>query len=466
MLGVAMPGIAPLHSQPGVSPPPPSTAAPAQPIPARTMLLEQPPPIVPAPAPLAPEVAPSAPVVVSRRGVPLAVFAVLALVLVLGVGGAILYFSRGAPPMTATAKVSADGKEQLHLTCQGCPDGTKASWKGSTAMFETHEADLDLPTPLAIGDNAFDIALDRPGVGRDETVKIVLPLAYRIRGDLSGIGETPPVVRVDVEARPGSIVTVDGKPVALDASGKATLSYDVSADARGAADETKTIERKMPYEVVGKDEKKSTGEVSVRVAVLPLHLDAPTAGQVTDGKTLTIAGKTAKGATVTANGKSLAVEADGSFDGAIDLSDGEQPIAIRAAPAGEAATKAVPRVATITVKRVASLASEAAALEKTAKLDAGALARDPVAAEGQSVTVAGAIVDARAAHHRTALLVDAKNGCAKGASCLVRVDYGADLDVRAGDTVEAFGVATKPITTPEAKTAPAVLASIVRKTKR
>src|SRR5690348_3103168 len=105
MLGVAMPGIAPAHSQPIMTPPPAGSGAPAQPIPARTMLLEQPPPIVPAPAPLAPETAPAAPVVVSRRGVPLAIFAVLALVLVLGVGGAILYFSRGAPPMTATAKV-------------------------------------------------------------------------------------------------------------------------------------------------------------------------------------------------------------------------------------------------------------------------------------------------------------------------------------------------------------------------
>ncbi|HEY1958694.1 MAG TPA: zinc-ribbon domain-containing protein [Polyangiaceae bacterium] len=462
MLGIAMPGIAPLHSQPGTAPP--AVAPPQAPL-ARTMVLEQA-PIVPAPAPLAREAAPAAPVVVARRGIPLALVAVLALLLVVGVGGAILYFSRGAPPMTATAKVSADGKEELHLVCAGCPDGTKATWQSHTATFAKNEADLELPSPLAIGDNRFDIALDRPGVGRDETVKLVLPLAYRIRGDLSGIGATPPVVRVDVEALPGSTVTVDGKPVALDASGKATLTYDVTADTTGAADETRTIERKMPYEVVGKDAKKSTGEVAIRVAVLPLHVDAPTASLVTDQATLWIAGKTAKGAVVTANGKSLAVDADGSFEGPIDLAAGEQPIAIRTAPAGDASTKAAPRSATLTIKRVASLADEAATLEKTAALDAAALTRDPTAAEGQSTAIAGPVVDARATHHRTALLVDDKRGCAKGASCLVRVDYGGDLDIRAGDTIDAFGVATKPIATSDGKTVPAVLASIVRKTKR
>ena len=318
-----------------------------------------------------------------------------------------------------------------------------------------------MPAPLAIGDNAFDIALDRPGVGRDETVKIVLPLAYRIRGDLSGLGETPPVLRVDVEAVPGSMVTVDGKPVALDASGKATLGYDVTSMTDGTADETRAIERKMPYEVVGKDKKKSTGEVTVRVAVLPLHVDAPTALLVTDQPTVWVAGKTAKGAAVTANGKPLTVDADGSFEGTVDVAGPEQPIVIRAAPAGDAATKAAPRTATVTVRRVASVAGEAKAIENTVRLDAGALTRDPAAADGSAVKIVGSVVDARTTHHRAALLVDGKNGCAKGATCLVRVDFGGDVALHAGDPVEAFGTATKPITSADGKTVPAVIATLV-----
>ena len=460
MLGVAMPGIAPAHSAPGVAPPPPSRSAP-QPIPARTMLLEHT-PIVPAPAPLAPEAAPAAPVVVARRGMPLAIVAVIASLLVLAGGVALLFFAHGAPPLTATAQVSPEGKEQLHLECGNCPDGTKASLHGASATFASHQASLDLPAPLVIGDNKFDIALDRPGVGRDETVKLVLPLAYRIRGDLSRIGATPPAIQVDVEAQPGVAVTVDGKPVSLDASGKATVSYDVTPDTTGAADETRTIERKIPYEVVGKDKKKSTGEVAVRVAVLPLHLDAPTSGLVTDAAAAWVAGKTAKGATVTANGTALSVAPDGSFEGEVALSDGEQSIVVRAAPAGEAATKAAPREATVKVKRTSALDAEAKSLGAAAKLGFDELARDPAAAEGQPIAVAGSVVEARATHHRTALLVDDKRGCAKG-PCLVRVDYGADFDLRAGDSVSAFGVATKPLAASDGKMVPAMEAALLRK---
>jgi hypothetical protein len=461
MLGVAMPGIAPAHSQPGVAPPQPQP----QPQPAKggTMLLEQAPPIVPAPAPFVPEAAPAAPVVVKRRGVPLAAVAVVASVVVLGGGVALLLLSRGGPPLTATAKVSADGKEQLHLVCESCPDGTHASWHAAKGTFAKHEADIDLPTPLSIGDNTFEIALDRPGMGRNETVKLVLPLAYRIRGDLSGLSQSPPVIRVDVEAERGTRVTVDGKPVTLDASGKATLSYDVEKDTTGAADDTRTIERKIPYEVLGADKKTSRGEVAVRVAVLPLHLDAPGPSLVTDQGSVWVAGKTAKGAVVTANGTSLPVGADGSFEGQVDAADGAHPVAVRAAPAGAAATKAAPRTTTVSVERVASLDAREKAMGAAASVEPRALASDPAGAAGRSAAVRGAVVDARAAHHHTVLLVDDKRGCATG-PCLFRVDYGADLDVHAGDTVAAFGTVAKPITTQDGKTLPAIDASLVRKT--
>lgn len=455
MLGVAVPGIAPLHSQPG-APPPAMTPAPAP------VAYEPPPPIVPAPAPLVPEFAPPPPSLVRRRGAPVAIVAVIASILVLGLGVGLLFFSRGAPPLTATAKVSAEGKEQLHLRCEGCPDGTTAAWQGTKATFANKEADLDLPAPLAIGDNAFQIAIDRPGVGRDETVKLILPLAYRIRGDLSGISATPPVVKVDVEAHAGSTVTVDGKPVELDASGKATLSYDVTQETTGAADETRTIERKMPYVVEEKDHKKSNGEVAVRVAVLPLHVDAPGASLVTDEGSVWIAGRTAKGAVVTANGTPLTVAPDGSFEGKVDVQDGAQTITVRAAPAGDAVAKAAPRSATVQVKRVASLDAEAKALDKATALGFDDVAKDPTAAAGKPVAVTGNVIESRVGHHQTVLLVDDKRGCAKG-PCMVRVDFGAETALRAGDPIVAYGEVGKPFTTPDGKTLTVVEASLVRK---
>lgn len=458
ILGVAMPGIAPTHAHAHAGAPAPQPMPMGNP--GRTMLLEQPPPIVPAPAPFVPEAAPSAPVVVKRRGIPLAAVAILASVVVLGGGAALLFFARGAGSLTATAKVSADGKEQLHLVCEGCPDGTKATWKGVSASFTQHQADLALPAPLAIGDNTFEIALDRPGVGRDETIKLVLPLAYRIRGDLAGLAASPPELRVDVEAEKGESVTVDGKPVALDANGKATVPYDVTADTTGTTDEARTIERKIPYEVVGKDRKKSSGEVAMRVAVVPLHLDAPGLSIVSSEPRVWVAGKTSKGAAVTANGTPVAVAADGSFEGQIDLTDGEQTIVVRATPAD--ATKAAPRTATVRASRVASLDAEAKKLGAAATLGGDALVRDPTGAVGQNVAVVGSVVDARSLHHHAVLLVDDKRDCKSG-PCLVRVEYGGDVDLKTGDAIAAYGVVAKPVTTPDGKTLPAVDAALVRK---
>lgn len=459
MLGVAMPGIAPLHSQPGAAP----VASPApRPNPfGGTLLLDQPPPVLPAPAPLAPEAAPVAPVVARRRGVPLAAVAVVASAVVLLGGAALLYFARSTVPLTATAAISAGGKDQLHLVCESCPDGTKASVGGTSAVFAKNHADIDLPTPLAIGDNAFAIALDRPGVGRDETVKLVLPVAYRLRADLSGLDATPPVLRVDVDAERGETITVDGKPVTLDASGKATLSYDVTTETTGLGD-ARTLERKLPYVVVGKDKKTSRGEVDIRVAVLPLRVEAPGAKLVTDEARVWISGSTAKGATVTANGTSLAVNADGSFEGQVDVAQGTQRIELRAAATGDAATKAAPRVASVDVERVASLDAAAKKLEGLASLRGGALVANPAAADGKPAVVAGSVVEARAVHHRTRLLVDAKRDCQE-TPCLVRVDYGANLDVRPGDSIAAYGVASKPLATPDGKTLPVLDAALVQK---
>jgi len=456
MLGVAVPGIAPLHSSPGAPPPQAHTPTPAP-------VYEPPPPIVPAPSPFIHEVAPSKPNVVHRkRGAPIAIVAVIGSLVVLAGGIVLLVLSRGAPPLNASAKVSAEGKEQLHLRCESCPDGTTATWQSAKATFANKEADIDLPSALAIGDNTFQIALDRPNMGRDETVKLVLPLAYRIRGDLSALSSATPTINVVVEAQPGTTVTVDGKPVALDASGKATLGYDVTQETTGATDETRTIEKKIPYTIVDKDKKKSDGEVAVRVAVMPLHIDAPGTLLVTADPSAWISGRTAKGSVVTANGKPLVVAADGAFEGQVDLQDGAQAITVRAATADDGKTvKAAPRTATVQVKRVASIDAEA----KT--LDAGSMgfdeaSRDPAGNTGKPLVVAGTVLEARAGHHQTVLLVDDKRGCAKG-PCMVRVEHGADDGMRAGDAIVAYGAIGKPFTTPDGKALLVLDASLVKK---
>jgi hypothetical protein len=425
------------------------------------MVPQAPPPILPAPAPLLQEAAPSAPVLSTRKGFPLAIVAASVGGVVLAGGVVLLVLARSAPPMIGTATTSLEGKEQLHLVCETCPDGTTAAWKSAKATFKNKAADLDLPTPLVIGKNAFQIAIDRPGVGRDETVELVLPLTYRIRGDVDDIGASPPVVKVQVDAEHGASVNVDGKPVALDANGKATLTYDVAQDEVGAADDVRTIERKVQYEVVDKDKKKKIGEVVIRVGVLPLHLDAPGVALTTDDGAIWVAGRTSKGADVTANGTALPVSPDGTFEGKVDVTAGTQTMTLRTAPAHDAAAKAAPRTMQLNVSRVASMETETRAVEKGTSMGFDDLARDP-AALGQPIGITGAIVETRVTHHHSVLLVDDKRGCAKG-PCLVRVEFGADTSFRPGDGVVATGIVGKPITTPDGKTLPEVDASLVTK---
>ncbi len=467
MLGVAMPGIAPVHAPaepprgigsgtilgvavPGIAPihPPPGTPAPS-------VAYEPPPPvvpIVPAPAPLAREAAPAAPVRSSRSGMPLAIVAAVVGVLLLGGGVVLLLVARSAPPISATAKASPDGKEQLHLVCESCPDGTTVASQGVKATFKTKAADLDLAAPLAIGDNTFQLAIDRPGVGRDETVKLVLPLAYRIRGDVDGVNADPPALRVQVEAQKGSAVSVDGKPVTLDASGKATLTYDITADTSGAADETKTVERKIPYEVVDADKKKTTGEVVIRVGVVPLHVDAPGIALVTDQGSVWVSGATAKGAEVTANGTPATLSPDGSFEGKVDLAPDAKAITLRAAAAKDAAVKVAPRTVTIPVAHVPALLDAANAFDKGGTF--------PVLTPGPITSITGTVIDVRATHHHTALLVDSKKDC-PSEPCLVKVDFGGDTSLRAGDSVEAFGVSGLPVATNKGQNLPHIDAALV-----
>jgi hypothetical protein len=446
MLGVAAPGIAPI--MPGVAP------LPDEPLP----------PIVPAPrAPVFEEPRPSAPRPVQKRGIPIAVVAGVGLVVVLAVGGVIAFAWRGGAPIIATPRLGAAGNEQLHLKCTTCPDETSATLGASKATFKNGEADVDVPSPLLVGDNAFEIAIDRPGMGRDERVKLTVPVSYRIRADLSEVSATTPSIGVLVEAAAGSQVTLDGKPVTLDASGKATQRFELGADAQGFADETKTIERKYAYTVVGtkKDKTPSSGDVVAKVGVLPLHLDAPGASFVTDAATISVAGKTAKGAEITINGTAFPVAADGSFEGSLDAPNGETTFAIRTSLTG-GANPAAARSATFKVRRIGSLETEASTLAKAVRLGYDAFAKDVASNVGQPIAIDGTVLEARTTHHQTVLVIDDHQGCAAG-PCLLRVIYGADFAARSGDPIHAYGTIARAFATKDGKVVPEVDAEILLK---
>jgi hypothetical protein len=479
MLGVAIPGIAPTGESAAPAPPGPTATAeraphpmlaptPASPMmppmaPAekphadRTAMLKV--PYVPPPAPLEDEPAPSPPRLVRKRGVPLAVVGgvTAGVVLVFGIAMALLW--RSAPPITAQPKSTPDGRDALHLVCDpaSCKDGTVAALatggsglSASQAMpgaahatFVGGEADLALPEPLRVGENTLPLVIDRPGMGRDETVKLVVPVAYRVRADVSTMESARPSITIRVEARPGTDVRVDGKPVSLDGSGTGSYAVDESAAAEGAADESRVVSVDVPYVVTPKGGASEKGVASARVAIAPLRVDAPGARSIVEEASAMIAGRAARGSTVTVDGSPVPVGPDGAFETTVALAAlGDRTVEVRAGT-----PTLMPRTVHVVVTRVQSLADAAREFERQPSVGYDSAMSDITGKTGQSIVVTGDVLDARSSGHRTVVLVDDRRGCAKG-PCLARVVLGRDMALTHGEVVSAYGVVARAVAAP------------------
>ncbi len=450
VLGVALPGIAPLRAGDSEAPLPdlpPAGGASAYPIGDANALLV--PPLVPPPAPLAELPAPPPARVVRRKGVPIVAVTLVAGGLLLGGGLGLFWLSRDRPAITAQLHPAPDGSDVLGLHCDpaSCKNGTTIEVEGARSTFVDGATDLTLSAPLHIGDNPLALHVDRPGLGRDEVVRLVVPVSFRIRADLSGLTDVKPTVSIRVEAAPDSAVTLDGKTLALDASGVATYAIDESVATEGPADESRVIGVQVPYSIVNKGGPPQSGSVAARFSVAPLRIDVPGTHGVVDHDRILVAGRAARGATVTLDGAPVSTAQDGSFEANVALSSvGERRLLVRAGSA-----LLVPRTVEVDVKRVASLAQEARAFERLKPLSYDVAMANPSASVGQPVVVEGEVMKARSSGHRSILIVDDRRGCAKG-SCLARVQLAQDVSPVPGTIVRAYGRVAPPVVAPSGET--------------
>jgi len=470
MLGVAIPGIAPTHSHTAEMPMPQAAVLAAQagrPMPSQVqhtaLGIAAPvlPPVVPAPAPLHDEPLPEAPIVQKKGGVPaLAVVGIL-IVLVVVLGGVGAFFAlRGGAPITAAPQLDETGRESLKITCPSCPDGTVVALGASSATVSASAAVLPLPAPLSIGENELAVKIDRPAAGRDEEVKVHVPVAYRVRADLSTLASKPPAITVRVEAAPGTEVAIESKPLALDAQGKGFYAIDLSKETEGTGD-SKTFERKIPFTITPKNGKAEPGELTARTAILPLAIDAPGLRLFTDKGSAAVIGQTKPGSTLTIDGATAPVDAKGAFGVRVELpASGEKTLEIMAS-----APPLAPRIVKAKVIRVATLAEAAKALDAESPVKYDAFGADPASKTNQNAVVEGEVVDARATAGHTVLLVEERKACAKGASCLVRVELGEDNKIARGDVVKAYGRIVGAVTA-SGKTVPDLEAALVMPTKK
>lgn len=462
MLGVATPGIAPLHpgERPAVESP--ATVPGTPPTRARVAPEAR---IVPPPEPLSEIPAPLPPKEVPKRGIPLATVALVLGVLVLVSGITVVLVLRGSAPITAGARSSSEGKDVLLLHCdpRSCRDGTTASVDGVQATFASGEAEVTLPEPLHVGNNPLSLRIDRPGIGRDEVVSVIVPVAYRIRADVSTMDDAQSRIVVHVEALPDSAVTIDGKHVALEPSGVGELAIDESSATHGPADESRVVAVDVGYTIQppGAGTLPAKGTVSARVSVAPLRVDVPGEHAVFENDRFILAGRAAKGASVTIDGAAVQVNADGSFESTVPLpTSGERAIEVR----GRTAVLA-PRTIDIHVKRVGSLAAEAKDFEHQRTLGYDAAMTDLAAAIGQPMVVEGDIIESRTAGHRTVVLVDDRRGCATG-PCLARVIVAGDPAATHGKTIRAFGSVSRPYSSSPGQTVPELEAAFVLPSKK
>jgi hypothetical protein len=292
---------------------------------------------------------------------------------------------------------------------------------------------LPLARPLKVGENPMTLTLVATR-GKQSFVDISVPIAYRVRGDTSGLDAPTPELRVLVSAVAGSSVSVDGKPVALNAEGEGRYVLDVSSEVTGLDATVKTLERKLPYTVTPPNGAPQTGAVSLQAGITPLVIDAPGPAVLLETSNFVLAGRTAKGGALSVSDRPITVDATGRFAQMMNVSaPGETTIVLRATSKDTA-----PRLFPLRVKRVDSLVREAERVRQRATSSYAAIADQAESKRGWAVALDGVSVDARTENYNTVAVMDVRGGCTQP-PCLARVTYGAPFSLSAGDKFSAFG---------------------------
>jgi hypothetical protein len=419
LMGVATPGIAPLN--PGK----PKSSYPPPPAPASDVLIEM--LSVRNPARL-------------KSGKLLLAAAALLL------GGLGLFWAlwKPAPPLTARIVLNTEGQEVLEVRCADCPEGSRVKLGSSQRGFQQHLALLQLPGPMNMGANALSVALERPGLGRDETVQLSVPVHFRLVQDLSSLSDPNPQLAVQVSAQPGTRVEIDGKPVDL-SPGSARVLFEPGDALWGSSAEPEWAERAIAYTVTLAAESPRHGTLKLRAPIAPLLIEAPGPSIVTAGERFVIAGSTLPGGRVSVAGRALNVEPSGKFAQLMSIdAEGQTTIVVRAD-----ADQHAPRLVRIEIKRVADLAAEAKQFRLGARSSYSEVLQAAEQGSAAPAAISGVVEEARVVGQTTAVLLDVEQGCPQR-PCWLRVLFQQKTTLDKGATVEALGVTQRTVPGPAA----------------
>lgn len=415
MLGVARPGIAPLH--PGEAKNPPA----GEPLdPALGEIIDSTPP---------------EPENTTAWHVPTSALVLVGVCSALVFGAVVFSIVYDSPKaLSASASVNDQDRDVLELNCDNCADGTKAKLGNTTITINNGTGVLPLQEPLILGNNVFKIGLERPGMGRDEVVRVVVPVQYRVHADYSGLSENPPEFGVVFQVRPGLKAVVDDEEIEFDETGRGSYGIDLSKRLQGIDPKERPVTDVVSYSIAAAQGEPEKGRVKLRSSVVPLWLESPGLRTVLDGDRFKLAGRTAKGGTVTVEGQQIVVDAQGRFDQMMSVDAvGETTIELRAQAPDHA-----PRWVQLKIKRVEDLKKEAELFRQTGTDQYGSYAQHIDSKIGMAVVADGVVEQSAADGQTTMILLDVQNGCAQS-PCLVRLVHGGALDLKPRSKLSAFG---------------------------
>lgn len=353
--------------------------------------------------------------------------------LVASVIGAGLYFRMTRQRVdVAAAVVSGASGELLAVDVARAPDGTRARFGSSELPLTGAHVEFPLAADaLHVGDNLVAIDVLLPD-GATETHSVTLTVEYRVRADLASLSATPPAITVVVDALPGSTVVLDAQPLALDAQGHGERAYPISAitpDSTGMLALTAHYTVQPPAPAAA-----APGTLSARVPTTVLRIERPADTATTDQSSLTVAGTTQAGATVTIESVPATVSAEGHFSATVPLAAvGAHELHVTATMAGRA-----PATTTLHVERVADLARAAAGFTVDRTLTYARLSAAPATFVGQHVAIEGRVynVDLQDGHGVLQMLA---RDCPAGQRCPLWVTHPAIGEIAVESWVRVVG---------------------------
>jgi Glucodextranase, domain B len=385
MVGMAAPPAAELVTPPRVSAVPPlppgdklsaqsdrtMLGMPAAPLPAKA---PEPPPFS---TTLHGESMPELPGAGSSRTVRAVLAALAGALLMLGLGLAAWHYL--SAPALALRVVQTDQGESLEIDVPDAEPGSKVRFLGAEQELRAGKASFPLTAEaLALGDNELSIGVVQAGDTQNHTVR--LHVAYRARAELAGLSADPASLSVVIDALPGSKVTLDGQPLALDGKGHGQKQYPLLPEPANK------LAFSARYRVEPKGGAAAEGALQLSLPVASLQIDRPGASVTTDQASVEVAGAVESGAKVTVDGNAVKVS-QGRFLSRVKLAKtGVTTVRVVASVPGKVA-----RSAELQVERVADLEQAAAGFKADSALTYARIAQNPVIYRGQNVAIEGRV---------------------------------------------------------------------------